>query len=54
MQIISDSEFLMLYSMNDSYIWQCKKQIMEAFDLLSGLDMYNTCAILDEFIRNKD
>lgn len=50
-EIVGDQNFLMMYSMDDSYAWQCKKDIFETFTLLEGKDMYNQCPILDDFIR---
>jgi hypothetical protein len=50
-EIVGDQNFLMLYSMDDSYAWQCKRDIFELFDLLEGKDIYNKCPILDDFIR---
>ena len=50
-EIVGDQNFLMMYSMDDSYAWQCKRDIFEVFTLLEGKDMYNQCPILDDFIR---
>lgn len=35
-QIFCDSEFLLMYSMNDSYMWQCRKEIIECLEMLKG------------------
>jgi hypothetical protein len=50
-QIFCDTEFLLLYSMNDSYVWQCRKEIMNSLEVLKGKDLKSECAILSEFIK---
>jgi hypothetical protein len=37
--------------MDDSYAWQCKREIFDTLELLKGKNMYNECQILDEFIN---
>lgn len=37
--------------MDDSYAWQCKREIFETLNLLKGKNMYNECQILDDFIN---
>ena len=52
MAIVSDQHFMFLYSMDDSYAWQCKREIFQVLELLKGKNMYNECQILDDFIKS--
>ena len=37
--------------MNDSYVWQCRKEIMDSLEVLKGKDLKSECAILSEFLK---
>jgi hypothetical protein len=50
-QVFCDSAFLLLYSMNDSYVWQCRKEITKILEVLKGKNLKSECAILSEFIK---
>jgi len=48
-EIFSDVNFMLLYSMNDSYIWQCKREITAVSELLRGKDLYSSSLILKQY-----
>jgi hypothetical protein len=33
-EIVSDADFMLLYNMEDSYMWQCKRQMFECLGQL--------------------
>jgi hypothetical protein len=51
-EIVSDADFMLLYNMDDSYMWQCKKQIFDCLKELKSRQgkLYYKCRDLDEFI----
>jgi hypothetical protein len=50
-EIVGDQHFLTLYSIDDSYAWQCKRDIFEILEVLKDKNMYNQCPILDSFLQ---
>ena len=49
MQILSDENFLMMYCLEDSYLWQCKKQMFEILDKTKDSLVFNDCNLIREF-----
>lgn len=47
--ILGDGEFLMMYCLHDSYMWQCKREIVALIDQLKGKQIFNECRVLEEF-----
>ena len=48
-EIMSERDFLMMYCMHDSYMWQCKQQLFDVLKVLKTEQMFNKCNILEEF-----
>ena len=39
----------MLYNLQDSYLWQCKREVLSVIDKLKGKNIFNHCKVLEEF-----
>jgi len=51
LEIFSNIPILQLYSKEESYLWQNRKEILEAMDIVGLKPMYNPCPLLDNFIE---
>jgi len=40
-----------LYSKEESYLWNNRKEILEAIEIIGSKDLYNPCPLLDNFIE---
>lgn len=50
-EIFSNIPVLQLYRPDESYLWQNRKEILEACEIIYAKNMYNPCPLLDNFIE---
>ena len=49
-EIFSCIPILQLYRQDDSYLWQNRKEILEAVESLIERNLYNPCPLIDKFM----
>ena len=50
LDVFSSIPILQLYRTDDSYIWQNRKDVLDACDSIRNKDLYSPCPLMDNFI----
>lgn len=50
-EVFANIPILQLYSKEDSYVWQNRKELLECLESVKSKNMYNPCPLLDNFME---